>query len=178
MLQQTMAFAAAAYADGHDADDLLIGWLAANRLPDAEREKNFAEQLRADHAASPGARLAQCKQSFRLDMPLAEITSLRAEFAQPPAELDAMQTALVLQQGDLRGAVAIAEPALQRAPGVDSVRHITAIVFHACVKGHPESPEERAAWAARRDAQLDWLDAHALPDDERRAVWAAMRADH
>ena len=177
MLQQTMAFAAAAYADGHDADDLLIGWLAANRLPDAEREQRFAEQLRTDHADSPGAKLVQCKQSFRLEMPLAEITNLRAEFAQPPAELDAMHVAVVLQQGDLRGAVATAEPALQRTPGVDSVRHITAIVFHACAKGHPDSPEERAAWVARRDAQLDWLDAHAEPDDGRRAVWAAMRAD-
>lgn len=176
MLQQVMAFAEAGYADGHDAPDLLTAWLASNRLPDAEREKRFGEQLRTDHTASLGARLVQCKQAFRLDMPRAELDSLRAEFDRPPAEIDAMLAALVLQQGDLPGALAIAEPALLQTPGVDSVRFAAALVFHACVSGHQDAPDERAHWVARRDAQLDWLDAHAPVDDQRRQAWATMRA--
>jgi hypothetical protein len=174
-LQQAIEFAENAYADGQDAADLTVAWLAASRLPDHTRADRFADQLRTGHASSPGCKLANATRDFRLDMPRGDLEVLRREFDAPPAEIDAMLALVVLQAGDLPGAVAIVDPCMQRAPGVLAVRWAAALVFHTCALGSPEGSDQRTSWRARRDAQLDWLVQQAPADDERRPQWAAMR---
>lgn len=175
VLEQVVAFAESAYADGQDAADLTTAWLAASRLGNAARADGFAAQLQANHAGSPGAKLARLVRDFRLEMPREEIDALRKEFDEPPAEIDAMLAMVVLQGGDVPGALALVEPALVRAPGVVEVRYAAAVVFHVCVLGSAAGSEPRAAWVVRREAQFDWLVAQAPAEDLRRGKWAAMR---
>lgn len=175
VLQQTIDFAEAAYADGQDAGDLTIAWLAASRLPDAARAERFAEQLRTGHASSPGCKLANAVRDFRLDTPRGDLEVLRREFESPPPEIDAMLALVTLQGGDLAGAVAVVDPCLVRGAGVLAVRWAAALVFHTCAVGSPEGSDQRTSWRVRRDAQLDWLVQHAAVDDERRPQWASMR---
>jgi hypothetical protein len=175
LLQQVLTFAAAAYADSQEAADLTLEWLAASRLPDAERATRIATQLQQNHASSMGARLAKATADFRLDTPRADLETLRREFDEPPAEIDAMLGLVVLQTGDVGAAVSILEPALQRSPGVIPIRWAAALVFHACALGSPDESAARNDWLVRRDAQLDWLSEMAPTNDERRPQWATMR---
>ncbi|MBM4061818.1 MAG: hypothetical protein FJ265_12095 [Planctomycetes bacterium] len=176
-LQRALGFAQQAYAEGQDAADLTTAWLAALRLPERERAAQLAEQLDAGHASSPGGRLARALRDARLDMPRGDLDALRKLFATPPVEIDARLALVVLQQGDLAGAVAVVEPALLRAPGVAEIRWAAAVVFHACALGHAAGSAERAPWLERRDAQLDWLLEQAPADDPLRERWAALRQE-
>lgn len=173
-LAQVLQFADTAYRDGQDPADLTVAWLAAMRLADTARADALAGQLLANHAASPGAKLVQMLREFREDRPRRELDELRAEFDDAPGEIDAMTSLVVLQSGDLTGALSVAEGALLRASGLLAVRWAAALVFHARALG--ESEPARAQWLARRDAQLDWLAERAPEDDDRRPRWASMRA--
>lgn len=175
MLQQVLAFSVVAYGEGQDAADLTREWLAASRLPDAERAKPLAGQLQQSHASSAGAHLAKAVADFRIDMPEDDLEVLRREFDEPPVEIDAMHALVVLQKGDVPRAVTIVEPALQRSPGVIAIRWSAALVFHACALGSPADSAGRRDWLLRRDVQLDWLVEQAPSDDTRRPQWAAMR---
>ncbi len=176
VLEQVVTFAESAYADGQDAADLTTAWLAASRLGNAARADGFAAQLQANHAGSPGAKFAKLVHDFRLEMPREEIDAVRREFDEPPAEIDAMLAMVVLQGGDMPGALALVEPALVRAPGLVEVRYAAAVVFHVCVLSSATGSEPRAGWVVRRDAQFDWLVAQAPVDDLRREKWSTMRA--
>lgn len=174
-LQQAQVAAEAAYADGHDAADLSVAWLAAARLPDDAAAGRLGELLLADHASSPSARLVQATRGFSLDTPRRDLETLRDEFADPPPEIEAMLTLVVLQKGDVAGAVALVEPLLARAAGLLAVRQAAALVFHACAAGCAEGSADRASWAKRRDVQLDFLMSRAPAEDPRRAQWGAMQ---
>jgi hypothetical protein len=175
LLRQALALADSAGAGGTDAD-LLRGWQAASRLGDAEAKARFAALLRDRHGDSPAARLLQVVDSFDPKMPLADLEALRAEFPSVPAELDAMRVLVVLQGGDVRGAVEAADALLRRAPGLFAARMAAMAVFHACALGHAAESAERQHWIDRRNGQLDWLLARAGGEDPNRGRWEAMRA--
>lgn len=175
MLEQALAFADLAHAHSNDPEDLMRCWLAAMRLADKERIDEFAERIVAEHPESTAARFVRFWREFSLTSSLDDLELVRRDFEVPPAELDAMLALLMLTGNDLDGAVSLVESLLARFAGVVEVRVTAALVFHACVEGSPEGSPQRAQWAARRNAQLDWLLEQARPDDDRRPRWAATR---
>jgi len=176
LLQQAVAFAERAYADGQSSEDLLHAWLAALRLGETERAGQFAGQLIEAHHSTRGARLAQLVRDATLTTPRQDIERVRELFPVPPAEVDVLLVTVLLQAGELDAAVKLLEPLLLRAPGVVEVRRTAALTFHVCVLGNAAGPA-RQPWVQRRDAQLDWLAGHAAPEDSGRAGWAAMREE-
>lgn len=174
LLQQALAFAERAYADGQRSEDLLHAWLAALRLGDTDRAGQLATQLLEGHHNTPGANLVQLVRTATLTTPRQDIDRVREQFPIPPAEVDVLLVTVLLQAGELDAAVKVLEPLLLRAPGVVEVRRTAALAFHVCVLGNPEG-SARQPWVQRRDAQLDWLALHAAPEDSGRAGWAAMR---
>ncbi|MBL9076078.1 MAG: hypothetical protein JNL08_01160 [Planctomycetes bacterium] len=175
-LRQAAALAERAWSANHEPADLLRLWQAATRLQDTAVVERAAQELQTAAADSLAARVVRLAGAFDpRQTTLADVDAVRAEFALPPPELDAIRVLLLLQSGDLRAAAAEAEALLARAPGVPAVRWAVALVFHACALGHPEGSGERAQWLRRRDPQLDWLLERAPADDKRRPQWSELR---
>lgn len=172
MLEQAMAMAESAYAQTKDVHDLFCAWQAASRLWDP-RARELADQLKANHAASPESQVVQIRKDFDPVRDGQAVMNLDRELRSSPAELRAMQTIATVADNDVPAALKNAEQHLLLAPGAPCVRIALAYVLHVCASGHPEGSEDRAGFAARRDQQLDWLDKRA-PDEER-AKWAPMR---
>lgn len=168
--------AAAAYAASNDVADLLHCWQAATRVGDDAAAKQFATQLREQHAGSPAAKLADVHATFDPKTDRARLDELRTEFARVPPELDAMRALALLQAADFENSLKTIDSLLVRAAGVPSVRWAAALVFFAWASSQKEGSVERAGWIERRDVQLDWLLQRAPGDDKTRQQWQAMRA--
>lgn len=169
LLRQAMEHADECYRAGRDAADLLRVWLAAERLQQHERSAAAAQQLAADHADSPEHAFVALALAFDPARGTGPIDAVASRLPDPPLELEALRTFALLQGGDVAGALRVAEAALQRGPGLGVVRWAAAVVFHACVVGSAGGSDDRAAWVARRDPQLDWLLRSGVVDADRRA---------
>lgn len=166
---------AAAIAERNDSvDDWFVAWQTAVRLEDQAAVDRARERLLAMDRESRPARLAGAAATFRPDGPADELHALRGEFGKAPPELLAMIALAQLQAGELPKAVAEIEAVLLAAPGLLAVRWCAALVYHACALGS-STAEQAAGWRSRRDAQLDWLERNAGPEDARRPTWTAMR---
>jgi hypothetical protein len=166
---------AAAIAERNDSlNDWFVAWQAAVRLEDAASVTRARERLLALDRESLAARLAVAQSSFRPEGPADELHALRGEFGKAPPELLAMIALAQLQAGELPKAVAELDAVLLAAPGLLAVRWCAALIYHACALAS-QTPEQGASWRTRRDAQLDWLERNAAPEDSRRATWTAMR---
>lgn len=175
LLEQAHGMAAAAYATTTSVDDLLRAWLAAMRLSDKARTEEFANRITTEQAGSPAAAMVQLCRTWQPSTPKDDIERVAAGFDRPPVELDAMLAIAQMVVGDTKSAAASIEVALSRAPGVVEVRDAAAKVFHVFVIGNAEGSSERAQWAQRRDAQIEWLLAQAAVEDGRRPQWLTMR---
>lgn len=175
LLQQVAAYAERAYADSHDPADLLMVWQARQRLGERAEAEAAAARLRAEHADAPAAKLVALAASFDPARSGPALNALAADFDRPPVEIAAMQCLVVLQSGEVPRAIEMAEANLRTAPSVPVVRFAAALVFHACALASAAGSTDRDGWLARRDAQLDWLDERAVPDDPQRASWRALR---
>ncbi len=165
---------AAARANG-TADDLLRAWQAAERSGQHERARAFARQLAEQHAGRPEAAFVALTAAFGAATSVDVVDQAVVDLDPPPVEALALRAFAQLQGKDLQAAVATAEQALLRAPGVFVVRWAAAVVFHACASGHEAGGAERARWVARRDAQLDWVSAWPSVSEPLRKQAAAMR---
>ncbi len=172
MLQQAQSMARAAYADSGDAADLFRAWLASIRLWDPSAS-DLAKQLKAAHADSPENRMVELNADFQPMRDQSKIDDLMLDFVKPPAELGAMQTLILLEGGDIAGALKSAEDHANRSPGVQGVRLIAAFVLHGCALGSPEDSADRAGFLRRRNVHLDWLDQRAPVGQARQ--WDQMR---
>jgi len=179
LLQQVMAFAEAAYADGRDPADLLRAWQAATRLWRADAASGFGKRILEEHADSPAARLVQLDRTFveRSSAPgfAHEVEVVAAAFAVAPVEVDAMRVLVLLGGRDVERAVSTAKALLTRAPGVWASHYVAAVVYSACSLSQPEGSAERQQWVDLRNAQLDWV-IERVPADQRER-WVKMRAD-
>jgi hypothetical protein len=177
MLQRIVTFSENAYADSGKAGDLFRAWQACKRLWDHARAKGFAEQLASNHADSKEQRLVALSSGFAPARDGVAVDDLAIDFGDDqPAELAAMQTAVLLQSGKLPEALASAERDLNRFAGVGGVRYVLAIVLHACAVGSKPGSLDRATFVKRRDEQLDWLEARAPAGEALRTKWQQMRA--
>lgn len=175
LLAPAANLAEAAHATTRDADDLLRAWQAAERNGEHDRAKGFAATLAADHADTAAARFVAAAVAFDpaagVDPVLRAIDALPS----PPAEGRAMLAFAQLQQAQLVAATTTCEEALARAPGVAVARFAAAVTFHACALGCAAGAADRAAWVARRDAQIDWLQAEPGVAEDRLATLRTMR---
>ncbi|MCC7396077.1 MAG: hypothetical protein IT455_03320 [Planctomycetes bacterium] len=174
-LRQVAAYAQRAYDDGREPADLLMVWLARERLGEHAAATAVAATLQAAHADSAAAQLAALATAFRSEDGVRPIDQVARQFPVPPPEIEAMRVVVALQQRDLAGALSRAETLLLQAPGVFAVRQSAALVFHAAVLASAEGAAERAGYVERRDAQLDWLAARAPADEPQRQVWDGWR---
>lgn len=176
MLEEAIGYAQNSHRESGDVGDLLVAWLAAMRLSDSDRSKQFGERIASDHAGTDAADLVAVSKSFTLTTSRADLDVVRGGFDDPPPEIDAMITMVELQAGDLAEARSVVEPLLLRASGIVEVRLAAAAVFHVCALGSDAAGHDRAQWTLRRDTQLDWLLGHAAADDARRQKWRQMKS--
>jgi hypothetical protein len=175
VLQQVKQLAQASYAASNEPDDLLRAWQAAQRLGNTADAKEIAGRLEQQHADAPAARFTQAVAKFDPKQGPGPFELLARDFPVPPPELSALRGAAALQMGDVLAGVQVAEAALLEAPGVADVRWVAAVAFHSGAVGSTEGSTERRGYAARRDAQLDWLAANDALQGSRAEQVAAMR---
>jgi hypothetical protein len=174
-LANVFGYSNAAYQADRRPADLLRAWQAAERLGRNDDAKRCAADLARDHAGSAEHRFVAAAMAFGADTGIAEAEQSLAGLEDVPAEFAAMAAQAQLVAGDVPAAVRTVDAALARSPGLALVRTVAANVFHAWALGSAAGSADRATWAARRDAQLDWLER--LPDlaDERRAFLRSLR---
>lgn len=174
-LANVFGYSNAAYQADRRPADLLRAWQAAERLGRNDDAKRCAADLARDHAGSAEHRFVAAAMAFGANTGIAEAEQSLAGLEDVPAEFAAMAAQAQLLAGDVPAAVRTVDAALARSPGLALVRTVAANVFHACALGSAAGSSDRATWAARRDAQLDWLER--LPDlaDERRAFLRSLR---
>jgi hypothetical protein len=174
-LANVFGYSSAAYQADRRPADLLRAWQAAERLGRSDDAKRCAADLARDHAGSAEHRFVAAAMAFGANTGIAEAEQSLAGLEDVPAEFAAMAAQAQLLAGDVPAAVRTVDAALARSPGLALVRTVAANVFHACALGSAAGSADRATWAARRDAQLDWLER--LPDlaDERRAFLRSLR---
>ncbi len=157
VLEQVLQLSDSVYPELRAAPVLLMAWQAAARLARDERSAAAANQLRSDHPDSPETRFVEFARAFTGVQRVDAIEAAVVGVVPPPIEAEAMRMAALLQAGDLPGAVAVAERALGRGPGVATLRSVAVAVFHSCALGCAADSEDRERWCTRRDAQIDWL---------------------
>ncbi|MFT4513800.1 MAG: hypothetical protein ACI89X_000870 [Planctomycetota bacterium] len=172
MLQQVQSMAEVAYGDSGDVNDLFRAWQASIRLWDP-RAAGYATQLQANHGDSPQNRLAQLNEDFKPKRDKQLVDDLLVDFLKAPAELRAMKTIVMLQGGDVPGALKVAEQHVNETPGVQAVRVVAAFVLHACVAGSKADSADETDFIRRRNVHLDWLDKRVPADQEK--TWSRMR---
>lgn len=164
-----------AYAVDRLPGDLFRAWLAAMRAEQFEDGKRFAEQLQQQHQDSAEWRFADVVRGGARTPGLAAVEACAEGLEDLPGEHGAMLASAQIEAGQLPAAVASADLALGRAPGLVVVRRVAAVVYHACVLGSPADSVDRADWVRRRDAQLDWLERQPRLDDAQRGKLRQMR---
>ncbi|MCA8975895.1 MAG: hypothetical protein KDC98_14330, partial [Planctomycetes bacterium] len=135
MLEEVMTYSGNAYAASEDDADLMRSWLAALRLADKDRSKEFADRILDRHPGSPAAAFVGVVRAFSTAMPPGELDAVRERFEPVPPELDAMAAVVALQAGNVKEALRLAEPLLTAAAGIVDARVTCLAVFHACALG-------------------------------------------
>lgn len=174
MLATVSRYSEASYQADRRPADLLRAWQAAERDGRTDDAKRCAADLARDHADSAEHRFVAAALAFDGSGIGAAEQSL-AGLDDAPAEFSAMAAQAQLVAGDVPAAVRTVDAALARSPGLLLVRTVAANVFHACALGSAAGSADRANWAARRDAQLDWLERRPGLADERRAFLRSLR---
>jgi tetratricopeptide (TPR) repeat protein len=175
-LEQALTLGEAAAAELRSPAILLGMWQAAARLQDGERSKALAQRLQAEHADSPESGFVAFAVGFTAKAGVAAVDAAVAGLVPEPVEAQAMRVWAALDAGDVSQAVAFAEGALGRAPGVAVVRAAAAVVFHGCMLGCAAGSEDRSRWVGRRDVQIEWLLQRGEQGAARDQEWTAMRA--
>ena len=175
VLANVWTYSSAAYQADRRPADLLRAWQAAARLGRTDDAKRCVADLARDHADSAEHRFVAAALAFGADSGIAAAQQSLAGLEDSPAEFAAMAAQAQLVAGDVPAAVRTVDAALARSPGLASVRTVAANVFHACALGSAAGSADRAQWAARRDAQLDWLERRPDLGDERRAYLRSLR---
>lgn len=175
VLATIASYSNAAYQADRRPADLLRAWQAAERAGHNDEARRCAAELARDHADSPEHRFVAAALAFGADSGIAAAEQSLAGLEDVPAEFAAMAAQARLGAGDVPAAVRTVDAALARSPGLALVRTVAANVFHACALGSAAGSADRANWAARRDAQLDWLERRPDLGDERRAFLRSLR---
>lgn len=175
-LRTAQQFSERAYAADRLPGDLFRAWLAAMRAEQFEDGKRFAEQLQQQHPDSAEWRFVDVARGGSRTSGVAGVEACRDGLDDLPGEHGAMLAGAQLEAGQVPVAVASADLALSRAPGLVVVRRIAAVAYHTCVLGSPADSVDRADWVRRRDVQLDWLERQPRVDDPQRAKLREMRA--
>lgn len=174
-LRAARQYSERAYAADRRPSDLFRAWLAAMRAEQFEDGKRFAEQLQQQHPDSAESRFVDVARGGARASGVDGVEACRAGLDDLPGEHGAMLANAQLEVGQLPQAVATADLALARAPGLVVVRRIAAVAYHTCVLGSPTDSADRADWVRRRDAQLDWLERQPQLDDSQRTKLREMR---
>lgn len=171
VLRQGLAFAEAAHARQPDPATLLLAWTGAFRLGDQAALQRLGDAMAA---AGDGAlaRLVRAAGSFRIDDPIEPLDTLRAEFAEPPLEIDLMRAQVLLQRGALADAIPVIERLVAAGPAIVLVRHVAAVGWHA--RAMAATGKARTDALLQRDAHLNWLQKNASGDDARRTLWQQL----
>lgn len=175
VLASVLKYSNAAYQADRRPADLLRAWQAAERAGQTDEAKRCAADLARDHADSAEHRFVAAALAFGADAGIAAAEQSLAGLEDVPAEFAAMAAQAQLVAGDVPAAVRTVDVALARSPGLALVRTVAANVFHACALGSAAGSPDRAQWATRRDAQLDWLERRPELGDERRAFFRSLR---
>lgn len=175
-LRTALQYSERAYAADRLPGDLFRAWLAAMRAEQFEDGKRFAEQLQQQHQDSAEWRFVDVANGGARASGVVRVEACRDGLSDLPGEHGAMLAGAQLEVGQLPLAVASADLALARAPGLVVVRRIAAVAYHTCVLGSPADGADRADWVRRRDVQLDWLERQPRVDDLQRAKLREMRA--
>lgn len=175
VLATVSRYSDAAYQADRRPADLLRAWQAAERDGRTDDAKRCAADLARDHADSNEHRFVAAALAFDGTSGIAAVEPTLAGLEDAPAEFAAMAAQAQLVAGDVPAAVRTVDAALARSPGLVLVRTVAANVFHACALGSAAGSPDRASWAARRDAQLDWLERRPGLTDERRGFLRSLR---
>lgn len=175
VLATVSRYSEAAYQTDRRPADLLRAWQAAERDGRTDDGKRCAADLARDHADSAEHRFVAAALAFDGKSGIADAEQSLAGLEDVPAEFAAMAAQAQLVAGDVPAAVRTVDAALARSPGLLLVRTVAANVFHACALGSAAGSADRVDWAARRDAQLDWLERRPGLADERRAFLRSLR---